>query len=223
MILITRLDRLRLTKLISNRYILRITLATLLPLPHLVTKFTSQLLHVLQRSIAMHSDAFDLIVIKDEGEIVLKSNDAAKDIHYIQMILDLLLPFDYLIHFIPLFLYPYELDEFVDLQPQKLQYVEPFLLLAVVELFGPPFEEVRSQRKLKGIVGIGLDHKQRRNQCSVEATDIRQNRRYLLHFPPHLDGSRRLDDRYKSINGIGWIDRHRSIDDASIQDRPRIL
>lgn len=120
----------------------------------------------------MHSDALDLVVIKDEGEIVLKSDDAAKDIHDIQMILDLLLAFYYLTHFIPLFLYPYELDEFVDLQPQKLQYVEPFLLLAVVELFCPPFEEVRSQRKLKRIVGISLDHEQGRNQCSVEATDI---------------------------------------------------
>ena len=69
----------------------------------------------------MHSDALDLIVIKDKGEIVLESDDAAKDIDYIQMILDLLLPFNYLIHFIPLFLYPYQLDEFVHLQTDKLQ------------------------------------------------------------------------------------------------------
>ena len=69
----------------------------------------------------MHSDALDLVVIKDEGEIVLESDDAAKDIDYIQMILDLLLAFDYLIHFIPLFLYPYQLDEFVHLQTDKLQ------------------------------------------------------------------------------------------------------
>ena len=153
-------DGLWVSKLICNCYIGCITLISLQLITHnLFTELISQCLNMLQCSIPLHLDAFNLVVLEDIGEIVLNSNDPPKNTHYIQMVLDLLLTIDNLIHSIPFCLYPDESHKIIKFQTDELQEIELFFLLTIIDLFRPALEEIGRQRELECTIGIGLNHK----------------------------------------------------------------